>query len=221
MINYHPNNDMLIQHAKGCLSIAMATAVSAHCELCPQCQKSHSEMVQQQAEHTLISTDPTESSLDVSIELDDMLTTIMQLKPSTSAVQPLSIETVSIKGFEFDLPRAFRQQRKQSWKGFGKIHRMRFENDSPTERASLLHIAAGGEIPEHTHQGNEITLLLDGYFEDEYNCYGPGDFIILNANHQHKPKTCDGCLCYTVVDSPLHFTQGLSKLFNPIGNLIY
>ncbi|PKG56926.1 anti-sigma factor, partial [Shewanella sp. GutDb-MelDb] len=30
-----------------------------------------------------------------------------------------------------------------------------------------------------------------------------------------------GCLCYTVVDAPLRFTKGISKLLNPIGELIY
>ncbi|MGL5391190.1 MAG: ChrR family anti-sigma-E factor, partial [Shewanella sp.] len=38
---------------------------------------------------------------------------------------------------------------------------------------------------------------------------------------EHAPTTKSGCLCYTVLNAPLHFTKGLSKLLNPIGELIY
>ncbi|MGO3300382.1 MAG: ChrR family anti-sigma-E factor, partial [Pseudoalteromonas sp.] len=42
-----------------------------------------------------------------------------------------------------------------------------------------------------------------------------------DGTHQHSPQTKNGCLCFTVVSSALHFNKGLSKLLNPIGNLIY
>jgi len=84
-----------------------------------------------------------------------------------------------------------------------------------------LHIDADGEVPTHTHKGFEITLLLDGSFEDDMGTYHPGDFIELNGEHNHQPKTKEGCLCYTVADDALQFTEGFHKLFNPIGSLLY
>jgi putative transcriptional regulator len=103
----------------------------------------------------------------------------------------------------------------------GKLARSRVAIDDGPLRSSLLHIGAGGEIPEHTHTGFEVTLLLDGEFSDEEGSYVPGDFIWQDGSHQHTPLTKDGCLCFTVVSSALHFNKGLSKLLNPIGNLIY
>jgi len=44
---------------------------------------------------------------------------------------------------------------------------------------------------------------------------------MLDGRHNHTPKTIEGCLCFTVVSSALHFNKGISKLLNPIGNLIY
>lgn len=212
---------MLLEHAKGNLNLAMATAVSAHCELCHKCQQVLAEMTQFQADVALSETDKSAQEFETSIDLDDMLASIMQLTPTSKASRLPQHAIVSVKGHEFSLPTAFRQQADQTWSGIGKISRMRLDTEKSPSRASLLHIDAGGEIPEHTHQGTEVTLLLEGHFEDEFNHYGPGDFIVLDSNHQHSPKTKEGCLCYTVVDAPLHFTKGISKLLNPIGELIY
>ena len=86
---------------------------------------------------------------------------------------------------------------------------------------SLLHIDPGGSVPEHTHNGFELTLLLAGSFTDEQGEYVAGDFIMLDKRHQHHPVSEHGCLCYTVANDSLHFTQGINKLLNPIGSFIY
>jgi putative transcriptional regulator len=86
---------------------------------------------------------------------------------------------------------------------------------------NLLHIEPGGSVPEHTHKGFELTLLLEGSFVDEKGTYVKGDFILLDGNHQHHPVSEGGCLCYTVANDAMHFTQGINKLLNPIGSFIY
>lgn len=221
MINYHPNDDMLLEHAKGNLNLAMTTALSAHCELCSICEEKLTTMTQHHAQIALIEEDTAADDFETSIDLDDMLNNIMLLTPSDTSQELSKSAIVTVKGHEYYLPKALLQQVSGAWNGLGKISRMRLEADSGNARASLLHIDAGGEIPEHTHQGSELTLLLAGHFEDEFNRYGPGDFILLDSNHRHTPKTEKGCLCYTVVDAPLRFTKGISKLLNPIGELIY
>ena len=107
------------------------------------------------------------------------------------------------------------------WSGIGAVRRARIVSDEKNVRASLLHISAGGQIPAHQHKGYEITLLLEGSFSDELGSYEKGDFILLQGDVNHSPKTEKGCLCYTVLDAPLHFTRGVSKVLNPLGKLIY
>ena len=103
----------------------------------------------------------------------------------------------------------------------GKLSRARILLDEGEIHTNLLHIGAGGSIPEHTHKGFELTLLLAGTFADEQGEYVQGDFIMLDKRHQHQPATELGCLCYTVANDALHFTQGINKLLNPIGSFIY
>ncbi|MCL1137106.1 ChrR family anti-sigma-E factor [Shewanella pneumatophori] len=226
MIKFHPKDEMLLQHAKGQLHLGLATAVSAHCELCSVCREKVNDFTKQLAEECMGEVDSTGADSDFtnldygSIDFSAMLSQITSLAPSEEESSSAKA-IVDIKGNQYKLPKAFTRQADHSWSGFGKISRMRLDADDGHSRASLLHIDANGEIPEHTHNGREITLLLEGYFEDEFSQYVPGDFIELDGNHQHSPKTMNGCLCYTVVDAPLHFTKGISKILNPIGELIY
>jgi putative transcriptional regulator len=64
-------------------------------------------------------------------------------------------------------------------------------------------------------------LLLDGEFSDDQGDYVPGDFIMLDAENTHQPISEKGCLCFTVANDSLHFTQGINRLLNPIGTFIY
>lgn len=177
-----------------------------------------------------------DSAWDISWESqDNSLDSLFNAITATPAANAVQISATAgnavllateVKGVSYSLPKAFRPfianpSLASSWSGIGQVSRMRLDTRDGKARSSLLHIAAGGEIPEHTHKGQEITLLLHGHFSDEMGDYAPGDFMVTDVRHQHTPRTLDGCLCYTVVDAPLHFTKGLSKLLNPIGELIY
>ena len=231
MIKYHPNQELLSLHAKGQLPLSLSIAVSAHCELCPQCTEQLMALTLKASDDSFslapmssIDTDGSDLDADLDALLADMMQDdVLEAKEVEASNQThvASHVNVSIKGHEYTLPRAFSQQINNSWQGIGKVNRIRLDTGEKQARASLLHIAENGEIPQHSHKGQELTLLLAGEFSDEYNTYTAGDFIMLDSEHEHSPKTIDGCLCYTVVDAPLYFTKGISKLLNPIGELIY
>lgn len=225
MINYHPDQHLLSLHAKGELPLSMSIAISAHAELCHHCQQQLDQMTialseQEFEQQQTVAKQPDDA--DLSALLSQFMSSTLDNLDIESIQQPQDADnTVSIKGQQYALPRVFRKQINASWQGIGKVSRLRLDTGEPQARASLLHIAANGEIPEHTHKGAELTLLLAGEFSDCYNTYKPGDFMLLDQAHQHSPKTTEGCLCYTIVDAPLYFTKGFSKLLNPIGDLLY
>jgi len=224
MIKHHPQQELLVSHANGVLPLSMAIAVSAHCALCETCREQLALLTEQAANSALnpdgAHAGNTQATNVPVMDIDAMLAQIMAQPAATDVPNNAPLD-VQVKQQHYTVPSVFRQHLARPWQILGKVSRMRFDVDEMNTRASLLHIDAQGEIPQHTHKGYELTLLLAGAFSDLNGDYVPGDFIVLDSQHHHSPKTVDGCLCYTVLDAPLHFTKGLSKLLNPIGELIY
>lgn len=62
-----------------------------------------------------------------------------------------------------------------------------------SERTSLMRGAAGTALPEHTHEGGEELLVLEGVLEDEHGRYPAGTWLRLPHGSRHRPFTRKGC----------------------------
>ncbi len=83
----------------------------------------------------------------------------------------------------------------------------------PTSRdasARLLFIPAGAAMPDHGHRGTEMTMVLQGAFQDEDDYFARGDVEVADSDMQHTPVADihEDCICLAVTDAPLQF-QGL------------
>ncbi|WP_429065617.1 ChrR family anti-sigma-E factor [Aeromonas bestiarum] len=226
MIKTHPTHAMLRAFAADELPLPLAVGVSAHCELCPECAASlracEEELARQYLE--LAEDQPATMSESMPVVLDAMLAGILQQPVATvAALSQLAAPQpeLQVAGQSYRLPRVLARHHAPKWRHIGAIRQHSLPLDELGARASLLHIEAGGRIPEHTHQGYELTLLLAGHIQDGETCYQAGDFIWRDASHAHSPHTPDGCLCYTVQDAPVQFTKGLSRLLNGITHRLY
>ena len=216
MIKFHPSQQMLKNFSAGELPLSLSIAVSAHIELCHDCA------IQTAQIEASLSEEAWKDSDVENTDFGDMLQAIMtEPFEAKSKAKIQSKTTTHIVGSDYLLPTAFRQFKDLKWSGFGVISRARVINDEQNVRASLLHIGKNGRIPDHYHKGYELTLLLSGCFSDEAGTYNKGDFIWIEGDKPHRPYTDEGCLCYAVQDAPLHFVDGISKVLNPLGNLIY
>lgn len=83
--------------------------------------------------------------------------------------------------------------------------------------ARLIKSDPGFMTPQHTHRGVEITLVLNGSFEDDTGRYVRGDLVIMDEDTTHQPVADghDGCLCLTVTTHPIRFTGFFTRLLNP------
>ena len=82
--------------------------------------------------------------------------------------------------------------------------------------AKLYRIAPGCGVPSHSHDGNEVSLVLAGGFTDEYGSYGPGDISIQETGAVHKPVAdSDGeCIVLAVNEGPIVLTGPVGRLLN-------
>lgn len=83
---------------------------------------------------------------------------------------------------------------------------------------SLLWIRPGRRMPEHTHGGDEITLILDGAYSDGIGRYGRGDISIADETVDHQPVAEDGrpCICFAIVGGPLKLTGSFVRRIGDI-----
>ena len=219
MIKLHPSNELLCQYVDGQLPASLSAAIAIHNHMCPQCQSHVSSMTHQQAQ-AIFNNQDSQQHFDIDFDFNAMCALITQDDTLIEPTTPAHLE-INVKGQNFALPRALNSMAISQFSGIGKISRAKIDLGEGQVHTHLLYMAPNGEVPQHTHKGFELTLLLDGHFKDDMGEYNPGDFILLDGQHRHSPISEHGCLCLTVVSDALHFTKGISKLLNPVGKYIY
>lgn len=82
--------------------------------------------------------------------------------------------------------------------------------------ARLMWVKGGTKVPAHTHQGLEMTLVLEGAFSDPTGTYGPGDLQLADGGLDHSPAAESGshCLCLVVTEAPIRLTGRFGRLMN-------
>lgn len=92
-----------------------------------------------------------------------------------------------------------------------------YDIDVAGAKAKLLRIRGGASMPQHTHAGTEMTLVLTGGFSDERGHFLRGDMAVTDSEVDHQPVADQGedCICLTVTDAPLRLTGPIGRFLNP------
>ena len=82
----------------------------------------------------------------------------------------------------------------------------------------LLSIPPAQAVPEHSHRGLELTLVLSGAFADETGTFAAGDLEVADEALGHTPQTIGDtpCLCLAATDAPLRFRALVPRLLQPL-----
>jgi putative transcriptional regulator len=218
MITHHPQLDLLTEHAAGVLPLAQGACIAAHLNYCDSCARSVAQLQQVGAAHfNAADGEPVGDAM-----LDRVLARLDEEPPlqyeahrhdakQETDAAPALLQRL-MQGDFSDLP----------WRRVTDALRTTLiRTGDPQFEFSLLHIAAGGEIPAHDHRGQEMTLVLQGGFSDQNGSYHPGDFIFRQPGDQHAPRAFEGedCICLAVVDQPLRFTGWKHRWMNPFLSL--
>lgn len=233
MIKHHPKFELIQAFVNGDLPASLSAGIAIHADMCPKCKQqimqltdeiaetSFENTIDNNVEFTAFDSAEISSNSDITpMNFDEMLNEITQSDELFKA-EPSVMKNISFKNKSYTLPSALNNMAIGNTLHLGKLSRARIQLNESEVHTSLLQIQPGGGVPQHTHKGFELTLLLDGSFSDEEGEYVEGDFIMRDSSHKHQPVSEQGCLCYTVANDALHFTQGINKLLNPIGTFIY
>ncbi|MCL4105062.1 UNVERIFIED_CONTAM: hypothetical protein GTU68_018769 [Idotea baltica] len=100
------------------------------------------------------------------------------------------------------------------WRSVGMGVQQAVLKSSKEASVRLLRIPAGQAMPDHSHQGTEMTLVLKGAFRDELDRFGPGDIEIATDEVHHTPVAEEGedCICLVATDAPLKFNSLIPKI---------
>lgn len=103
------------------------------------------------------------------------------------------------------------------WRNVGRGVRQAILKTSGTATARLLYIPTGMAMPDHGHGGTEMTLVLQGAFQDDDERFGRGDIEVADEEVQHTPVATgpEDCICLVAADSRLRFTSILPRLAQP------
>ncbi|MEZ5573942.1 MAG: ChrR family anti-sigma-E factor [Halioglobus sp.] len=210
MSNLHPDLDLLTEYAAGSLALAQAACVSIHVNDCRRCQRIAGQLTDLGAGlfEALEPSPVGDAQLNaVLARLDDEKPLEYIRKKSSTSDTPAILQRL-MRGDFSDL----------NWKNVGSALRISYlKTGDPQHEFALYHIRAGGRIPEHTHRGTEMTLVLEGGFSDANGSYHKGDFLLRKPGDVHAPTALqsEDCICLAVLDAPLRFTDWKFRWMNP------
>ena len=209
MPSHHPDQELLLDYAAGGLREPMALLLATHLALCPACRATAAEL--DVVGGALLDDLPAEPVEDDA--LDRLLAALDRPAPAPPPRSPARPDP--------RLPAPLRDYvggglDKLDWKSRGGLAEAALLADFPGFRTRLMRIKTGAAMPRHTHQGNELTLVLAGGFTDSAGHYLPGDVATADASVDHQPVADPGedCLCLAVTDAPLRLTGPIGRFFN-------
>jgi putative transcriptional regulator len=209
MTNFHPDLDVITEFSAGALPLAQSACVSVHLSFCDQCTRQVEQFTSVGAA-LFDSLEPVpvgDAQLNAVLARLDEAPPLAYAKTEEKNGTPAILQRLMSGDFS-DL----------SWKKIGSSLRISYlQTGDPTHEFALYHIKAGGRIPEHTHQGSEMTLVLEGGFSDANGSYNKGDFIFRRPGDVHAPTALqsEDCICLAVLDAPLKFTNWKYRWMNP------
>jgi len=220
-INHHPSEELLLDYASGALGEGWSLAVATHLALCPTCRRTVAGLEALGGSVLLEAAEmPIHDRLSDAVlaRIDQTPADNREPAPAASATRtdPPPVLPQPLRGYLGGDAQAL------PWRRLGVgAYQVLIPIESARVTARLLRIPANRPVPEHSHRGMELTLVLAGAFSDTTGRYGRGDFQEADDSLEHQPHAAPGedCICLAVTDAPLRFTSGVMRVIQPLLNI--
>jgi putative transcriptional regulator len=210
-IKHHPDVETLAAFAFGTLDKGQAFVVAAHVCLCQGCR-------------SLVS--GYEETAGVLLEQEEPATMSMAAADRTlDAVLhgPGGMRRSADASADVDLRTTLTTFRDGPWRWVGPgVHvRVLAPPAKGETRLFLLKAEPGTSLPDHTHSGQELTLVLQGAFAHEGGRFAVGDVEEADGSVAHQPVVEDGesCICLVAMDGRLRLKGIIGRVLQPFVRL--
>ena len=212
-IQHHLRDETLMAYAAGELDQATSYLVAAHLALCPKCRAA-TELADDIGGGLIEDIEPVEMAsvaFGNVLERLDIPGPVAELPRTASVVKdPVLPEPLrTIVGGDVDAIK---------WNLIGPgVHQMRFDDIGGPSSIRLLKIAAGASVLEHGHNGEELTMVLSGGFDDGDQSFTRGDVEFADQDTVHQPVAMknEDCICLAVTSGPLKFFDLFGRVAQP------
>jgi putative transcriptional regulator len=213
-IAHHPRAETLAAFSAGALEAAFATVVAAHLDLCAQCRGLARDF-EALGGACLDAAEPVELAADAIERFWSMADSAPEAShPPRGGLEPVAHA---------------RPLRELIAGGLGSVKwrpaapglsQCRLGGEA-RGALRLLKIAPGTRIPRHAHGDQEITLVLEGAYDDERGRYARGDLAEIEGDAEHAPLAAGGgpCICLIAANAPLKFKNPIARLMQPFVGL--
>ncbi|WP_089997223.1 ChrR family anti-sigma-E factor [Cognatiyoonia koreensis] len=206
-IKHHLTNDLLMGYSAGTLPEAFNVVVASHISMCDTCRAALAEYDAVGGE-VMMKTDAVEMA-------ENSLAATMALISDAPAEEPLN--SLAVKSGVFPSPlRDYVSGDIDAvkWRKVGGGVSQMILKTSDRATVRLLKIPAGAAMPDHGHNGTELTLVLQGAFADDDDYFAAGDIEVANEDLVHTPVAAEGvdCICLAATDAPLQFNSLLPRI---------
>ncbi len=214
-IMHHPDVATLMSCSAGSQPEALAAVVSSHLSMCPACAREVGRM-------SLIGAALFETIAPVEVASTAPIVEARageadnppppDVRPSGGAIPYPLQKRLGLTSFD-DIP--WRRLAPGVWD-----HRLPL-TEGATGDLRLLKVAPGVKVPEHGHEGEELTLLLDGSYSDATGIYRTGDVSDLDNTTEHAPVSDPdrGCICLVASEKRARYKGLLARLLQPFTGL--
>ena len=208
----HPSPELMARYVAGTLSPAAALVVESHLALCVDCAASHRDML---AVAGVLLERQSPSELDARL-FERTLARLGEKRPA-SAPSPARRPARDL-GIRLPAPIADRATSGWRWMGPGMAYARLDVPEDRTTQLVLLKIAANRRMPTHGHSGEELTLVLQGAFEDEHGRCAAGDLAEEDDDTHHTPVVTgeETCICLASIEGRLRPHGLIGRLVSPL-----
>lgn len=216
-IQHHPDDELLVRYATGELPEAWSVLAATHAALCLDCRGK--VRAAEAVGGALVAESSPVDMADGALEATLARTRAPQADGAASAV----VAHAEADEAKPVLPQPLRDYAGGdlaglNWRRLGRgAYHIPLVSGRGAPTARLLRIPASRPVPEHGHNGLELTMVLRGSFTDDGQRFGVGDVETADSDLEHQPVAEPGedCICLAVTDARLRFRGVFARLVQP------